>query len=107
MSTARRHPPSRTWLRVLVVLLALLAPAAPTGFAAPSAAASEIVEHDVLDPPLRPASCPHRSAAAPLRPALLPPGDAATRPLPSPPRDSHPSHRPHPSSVLRTVILRC
>jgi len=107
MSTARRHPRSHTWLRVLVVLLALLAPTAPTGFAAPPAAASETVEHDVLDPPLRPASCLHRSAAAPLRPALPPPGDPAARPLPSPRRDPRLPHRPHPSPLLRTVILRC
>ncbi|MGQ4360950.1 hypothetical protein [Streptomyces sp. SAS_272] len=104
MSTARRHPRSRTWLRVLVVLIALLAPAAPAGFAVPSAtAASETVEYDVLDAPLRPASCPHRSAA-PLRPSPITPGDPATRPLSSPARASHP---PHPLSALRTVILRC
>jgi len=106
MSTARRHPRSHTWLRVLVVLLALLVPAAPAGFAAPQAAASESVEQDVLDTPLRPASCPHRSVA-PLRPALLPPADPAPRSLSSPQRPSHPPRRPHPSSALRTVILRC
>ncbi|KRD21152.1 MULTISPECIES: hypothetical protein [unclassified Streptomyces] len=109
MSTARRHPRSHTWLRVLVVLVALLAPAAPAGFAAPPAAASETVEYDVLDTPLRPASCPHRSTA-PLRPAPLPPGDPATRPLSSSARASHPQHPQHPQhrlSALRTVILRC
>ncbi|MFF6802378.1 hypothetical protein [Streptomyces sp. NPDC012616] len=109
MSTTRRHPRSHTWLRVLVVLLALLAPAAPAGSAEPAeppAAASEIVEYDVLDTPLRPASCGHRPAAPP-RPAPLPPGGPPTRPPSSPPRSSHTPHRPHVLSALRTVVLRC
>ncbi|MEH0545347.1 hypothetical protein QA802_20380 [Streptomyces sp. B21-105] len=105
MNTARRHPRSRTWLRVLVVLVALLTPGAPAAFAAPPATASEIVEYDVHAPPLRPASCLRRCAVPP-RPALLPPGTPATRLFSSPPRPSH-THTPRPWSALRTVVLRC
>ncbi|AVV41500.1 hypothetical protein PYK79_21345 [Streptomyces sp. ID05-04B] len=104
MTTARRRPGSHTWLRVLVVLLAVLGPAAPAQFAefaAPPAAASETLEYDVPDTPLRTASCCHRPATPP-RPAPLPPGGPAPRPLSSPPH-----HRPHLLTALRTVVLRC
>ncbi|MDX2680993.1 hypothetical protein [Streptomyces soliscabiei] len=102
MSTVRSHSRSHAWLRVLVVLLALLMPGAPAELSEPPAAAGT-VEYDVLDTVLRPAPCAHRPAA-PLRPAPLPapaPGDPAERPLPAPPRPSYALH------TLRTVILRC
>ncbi|WP_327316229.1 hypothetical protein [Streptomyces sp. NBC_01235] len=103
MSTARSHSRSRAWLRVLVVLLALLVPGAPAELATTPVAAGEIAEYDVLDTALRPAPCAHRPAAL-LRPAPLPvpaPGVPADRPLPAPPGPSCALH------ALRTVVLRC
>ncbi|WP_329218883.1 hypothetical protein OG352_21005 [Streptomyces sp. NBC_01485] len=102
-STARMHPRSRAWLRVLVMLLALLVPGAPAEVSAKPVAAAEFAEYDVVEPVLRPAPCAHRPAA-PLRPAPLPapaPGVPADRPLPAPPSPSYALH------VLRTVVLRC
>ncbi|SES39222.1 hypothetical protein SAMN04487983_104828 [Streptomyces sp. yr375] len=103
-STARRHSRSRAWLRVLVVLLALLVPGAPAEVSAkPVAAAAEFAEYDVVEPVLRPAPCAHRPAA-PLRPAPLPtpaPGVPAAPPLRTPPSPSYALH------ILRTVVLRC
>ncbi|MEU3785872.1 hypothetical protein [Streptomyces sp900129855] len=103
MRTLRSHSRSHAWLRVLVVLLALLIPGAPTELSAPPTAAAGTVEYDVLDTVLRPAPCAPRPAA-PLRPAPLPapaPGDPADRQLPAPPRPSYTLH------TLRTVVLRC
>ncbi|MEV1062909.1 hypothetical protein [Streptomyces sp. NPDC050263] len=103
MSTARSHPRSRAWLRVLAVLLALLAPGTPGELSAAPVAAAEIIEYDVLDTALRPAFGAHRPAA-PLRPAPLPapaPGVPADRPRPAPPRAPDALH------TLRTVVLRC
>ena len=104
MSTAARLPRSRAWLRVLVLLLALLVPGAPAEVSArPVVTAGESVEYDVLDTALRPAPCAHRTAA-PLRRAPRPapgPGVPAGRSRPAPPR---PSSTPH---TLRTVVLRC
>ncbi|MEU9270525.1 hypothetical protein AB0E04_34480 [Streptomyces sp. NPDC048251] len=100
MSPAARLPRSRTWLRTLVLLLALLVPGATAEVSATPVAAAELAEYDVLDTALRPAPCAHRPAA-PLRPAALPapaPGVPADPPRPAP-------HRP--SYALRTVVLRC
>ncbi|MFF3336955.1 hypothetical protein ACFYWX_46990 [Streptomyces sp. NPDC002888] len=106
MSTARGLPRGRAWLRVLVVLLAVLvpgahaeAPTAPVG-----AAVGESVEYDALDTLLRPPSRHAHRSAAPLRPAPLPaspPGVLADLPLPAPPG---PPYTPH---ILRSVVLRC
>lgn len=103
MSTARRHCRSRVWLRVLVLLLALLAPGAPADLSAPPVAAAEIAEYDTPDAALRPAPCAHRTAAPP-RPASAPapaPAVAPQRPHSAPPGP------PRTLRVLRTVVLRC
>ncbi|MEU1188004.1 hypothetical protein [Streptomyces sp. NPDC005859] len=104
MSPAARLPRSRTRLRTLVLLLALLMPgsAAAVATAAPVAAV-EHVEYDVLDTAFRPAPCAHRRAV-PSRPAPVPtpaPGVPADRPHPAPPRPPYALH------TLRTVVLRC
>ncbi|MFF1446077.1 hypothetical protein [Streptomyces sp. NPDC058295] len=103
MSPAARLPRSRTWLRTLVLLLALLVPGAAAEISAAPVAAAELAEYDVLDTALRPAPCAHRPAAPP-RPAALPapaPGVPADPPRPAPHRPSYALH------VLRTVVLRC
>ncbi|MCQ9135781.1 hypothetical protein KMS84_34145, partial [Streptomyces sp. IBSBF 2807] len=61
MGVPRSHLRSRAWLRVLVLLLALLASSAPCALPAPLAAA-ETGEYDVVDSALRPAPCAHRPA---------------------------------------------
>ncbi|MDQ0582009.1 hypothetical protein [Streptomyces rishiriensis] len=103
MSSAARRPLSRTWLRTLALLLALLVPGAAAEVSAAPFAAAEIAEYDTLDTALRPAPCFHRPAA-PLRPAALPvaaPGVPADAPRPAP-------HRPsYALRALRTVVLRC
>lgn len=98
MSTVRSLSRSRAWLRVLVVLLALLMPGAAAELSPTPVAAADTVEYDVHDSALRPAPCVHRPAA-PLRPAPLP--APADRPLPAPPGLSYALH------ALRTVVLRC
>ncbi|MFI7499565.1 hypothetical protein ACIBVL_13855 [Streptomyces sp. NPDC049687] len=103
MSTARRPARSRTLLRALVLLLALLVPGTPAEVTAAPVAAGEIVEFDTLDTALRPAPCTPRPAAPP-RPAARPapaPGEPAqwSRPVAPTP--------PYALLTLRTVVLRC
>ncbi|MFE7929136.1 hypothetical protein ACFU6S_10385 [Streptomyces sp. NPDC057456] len=104
MSPAARLPRSRTWLRTLVLLLALLVPGAATEVSTAPVAAADFAEYDVLDTALRPAApCAHRPAAL-RRPAPLPapaPGVPADRPRRAPHRPSYALH------ALRTVVLRC
>ncbi|MER7838497.1 hypothetical protein ABTY98_22070 [Streptomyces sp. NPDC096040] len=105
-----RPQPGHTWLRALVLLLALLLTGAPTAAealtATTPAASAETAEYDVLDTPLRlPARAVHR-VDVPQRPAPLPdaaPTDPADRhrPYPTTPRP------PHAAPLLRTVVLRC
>ncbi|MER6789846.1 hypothetical protein ABT330_35470 [Streptomyces sp. NPDC000658] len=105
MGAPRSHSRSHVWLRVLVLLLALLASSAPVELPPPSVAAAGIAEYDVLDAALRPAPCVHRPAARPPSTLLRAPAPAPAtrRPLPAAP--------PAPSACtarcLRTVILRC
>ncbi|MEU6143456.1 hypothetical protein ABZ848_24230 [Streptomyces sp. NPDC047081] len=104
MSTARRLPHSRTWLRVLVLLFALLVPGAHTEVHAAPVASVETVEYDALDAAVRPPADAVRRAAVPLRPAPLPapaPHAAPGRPRPAVPGPSYPLR------CLRTVVLRC
>ncbi|MET9819529.1 hypothetical protein [Streptomyces sp. NPDC006355] len=96
------------WLRVLVLLLALLVPGAHAeAHTAPAAGVpgeSTIVECDVLDAAPRPAARAARRAPVPLRPTPFPrPGPARTAqpPVPVPPT---PPHDPRP---LRSEVLRC
>ncbi|MEV6117599.1 hypothetical protein AB0L59_35240 [Streptomyces sp. NPDC052109] len=97
---------SRTWLRVLVLLLALWVPCAHAqAQAAPAFGASaETFEHDVLDTLLRPtAPAVHRDDVL-ERPAALPdpaPARPAARACPATPRV------PYAPTLLRTVVLRC
>ncbi|MEU9474195.1 hypothetical protein [Streptomyces sp. NPDC048191] len=97
---------SRTWLRVLVLLLALWVPYAHAqAQAAPAFGASaEAFEHEVLDTLLRPPAPAVHRADAQERPAPLPdpaPTRPAARPYPTTPRV------PYAPPLLRTVVLRC
>ncbi|MFC8518690.1 hypothetical protein [Streptomyces sp. NPDC057257] len=104
MSTARRLPHSRAWLRVLVLLFALLVPGAQAEVHAAPVASVETVEYDVLDAAVRPPADAVRRAVVPLRPAPLPapaPHAAPGRPRPASPQP------PYTLRSLRTVVLRC
>ncbi|MFJ4283795.1 hypothetical protein [Streptomyces massasporeus] len=104
-----RSPRRHAWLRVLVLLLALLVPGAHaeahTGWPAGVSGESTTIECDLLDTALRPpARAARRTAAVPLSPAPLPgPGPASTaqHPVPVPPA---PRLDPRP---LRSEVLRC
>ncbi|MER7568656.1 hypothetical protein ABTZ93_37755 [Streptomyces sp. NPDC097941] len=105
MSSVRRPPCSRDWLRALVLLLALLVPGAHLqAQAMPPVPAGELVEYDVLDTALRPPARIVHRAVVPLRPVPWPeavPGVPADRTLPVVPRP------PHALPALRSVVLRC
>lgn len=107
MSTAPRLPRRRrAWLRVLVLLVALVLPGAHTGtHAAPvTPPAGEAIEYDLLDTALRLPARAAQRPVVPLRPAPRPepaPGVPAGAPLPAPPRPSYAL------VALRTVVLRC
>ncbi|MEV2210534.1 hypothetical protein AB0H86_03300 [Streptomyces sp. NPDC050997] len=104
MSTARGLPRSRAWLRVLVLLLAVLVPGTPAEVSAAPGVSVEIVEYDVLDTALRPpARDAHRPAVPPRRAPDLGPAPAVPRgrPQPAPPKPPYALH------ALRTVVLRC
>ncbi|MFF0012971.1 hypothetical protein [Streptomyces sp. NPDC005374] len=107
MSFARRPPHGRTWLRTLVLLLALLVPTAPVQLLqpreAPVAAAGEIVEYDVLDTALRPPARTAHRPAAPLRPASR--HETCPGP-PRPPVGASP-RLPCTPPAPRSVVLRC
>jgi hypothetical protein len=96
------------WLRVIVLLLALLVPGAHaeahTRAATAVSGESTAVECDVLDTVLRPSARAARRTAVPLRPAPLPaPGPAYTAPQPMP----VPPGPPHDPRPLRSEVLRC
>ncbi|SDP76376.1 hypothetical protein SAMN04487981_13841 [Streptomyces sp. cf386] len=107
MSTARTVPRSHTWLRVLVLLLALLVPGAHAqAHAVPAVAgvSGEAVEHDALDTVLRPPARTDRRTT--VRLCSTPP----SKPVPGvPARLSHPAQPrpPYVPHILRTVVLRC
>ncbi|MFI6015349.1 hypothetical protein ACIBAG_42430 [Streptomyces sp. NPDC051243] len=111
MSTARNLPHSRTWLRALVLLLALLVPGAHAqAHAVPAVlgVSGEVAEHDVLDPALRPpVRADRRGTVRRCGPAPAP----APSPMPTPAvpvrlRDA-PPRPPYVPHILRTVVLRC
>ncbi|BCM68214.1 MULTISPECIES: hypothetical protein [Streptomyces] len=106
MSRNRSTPRSRTWLRVLVLLLALWVPGAhvPAQAVPDPVVAAETAEQDVLDTALRPAARAVHQTDAPERRAPLPdpaPARPAARPGPAAPR------APYTTPLLRTVVLRC
>ncbi|OIK05895.1 hypothetical protein [Streptomyces monashensis] len=114
MSRTPRRPRSRTWLRVLVLLLALWVPVAHAqAHAAPACAVSaDTSEHhdghdvtdalDGLDLLLRPTARAVHRADAPECPAPLPgPAAPARRPCPAA------SRAPYTTPLPRTVVLRC
>ncbi|MFD7391751.1 hypothetical protein ACFV46_25155 [Streptomyces sp. NPDC059852] len=110
MSTARRESRSRVWLRVVVLLLALLVPGVHAqAHALPVAvtAGAEAVEHDTLDAAVRPAARSDRRAGTrrPVRRCAGPPH----RPVPAPVtrRADRPAAVPVVPPLLRTVVLRC
>ncbi|MFI2202114.1 hypothetical protein ACH47Z_15345 [Streptomyces sp. NPDC020192] len=100
---------SRTWPRVLVLLLALWVPAAHTqAQAAPAfGVAAGTFEHDatdaadVLDPLVRPPAGAVHEADAPERPAPLP------DPAPARPGIRACPAVPYATPLPRTVVLRC
>ncbi|MBO4256320.1 hypothetical protein [Streptomyces griseorubiginosus] len=100
MSIARHLSRIRIWLRVLVLLLALLVPG-ETHAAASVPVSPECVQCDATEVALPPVVRAAARAVVPLRPAPLPdpapqePGVTATTVLP---------RAPH---ALRTVVLRC
>ncbi|WP_330345007.1 hypothetical protein OHA09_19030 [Streptomyces longwoodensis] len=99
MSTARHRPRSRVWLRVLVLLLALLVSGGEAACAAPHG--TVVAEHDVTAPAPRLAA--HRPAA-PLRPAPAP----SLRPRATVPTGRPAAEPPYAAPrVLRSVVLRC
>ena len=103
MSTVRSLPRS-AWLRVLVLLLALLVPVTHAEAHAAPVASAEVTELDVLDTVLRPSARGADRPVVPARQAPLPepvPGVPRSRPLPAPPRPPYALH------TLRTVVLRC
>jgi hypothetical protein len=101
---ARSRNWPRVWLRVLVILLALLMPGAPVaaaGLPVVVAATPEVTEGDPSEAALRPVTRGPRPPVVTRRPT--PPGPAPVRPpllLPVPPS-------PYPLSALRCVVLRC
>ncbi|WP_458244651.1 hypothetical protein [Streptomyces sp. MAI_2237] len=101
MTSARRRPHRRSWLRALVLLLALLVPreAWTVASAPPQAMSAEydVSETAALPPLLRSLQRP----AVPPRPAPLPPPAPAG---PAAPSRSLPARLPR---LLRTVVLRC
>ncbi|MEU4034059.1 hypothetical protein [Streptomyces collinus] len=109
MSGTPGLPRTRTWLRVLVLLLALWVPGAHAqATAAPALAMpapAGTAEHDVLDSPLRPpARTLHQPDAADrTAPPLVVPAPARPAPGPRPAVPLPPSAVP----LLRTVVLRC
>ncbi|MFE9020091.1 hypothetical protein ACFYNL_16205 [Streptomyces sp. NPDC007808] len=105
-SIARSLPRGRAWLRVLVLLLALLVPGAHARTPAVpvvAGALGEAAEHDTLDTALRPPARADRRGTAGLSPtpAARPPCVPARRTPAAPP--DPPYVPPH----LRTVVLRC
>ncbi|MGW7665144.1 hypothetical protein [Streptomyces sp. NPDC054756] len=110
MSTARRGSRSRVWLRVVVLLLALLLPGAHAhAHTLPVAvtAGAEAVEHDTLDATVRPAARADRRAGTrrPVRPCAGPPHRSAPAPVTR--RTVRPATLPGVPPLLRTVVLRC
>ena len=104
MSTARSLPHGSAWLRVLVLLLALLVPVSHAEAHTAPVVSAELAELDVLDTVLRPSARGADRHVVPARPATLPapvPGVPQSRPLPAPPRPPYALH------TLRTVVLRC
>ncbi|MFD7695169.1 hypothetical protein [Streptomyces sp. NPDC059805] len=110
MSTARRGCRSRVWLRVVVLLLALLVPGTGAhAHALPVAvtAAAEAVEHDTLDAAVRPAARSERRAGT-RRSVRRCAGPPHRPPLaPATPRTDRPAAIPSVPPLLRTVVLRC
>lgn len=136
-STARCRPRSRAWLRVLVLLLALLVPGAhaqahalpvltgvvaggtavPGASGAPGTSGSsgssggpsgEIAEHDVLDTALRPsARADRRGTVRQERQAPAPLPSSARGVRAACPPRPAPQGPPYLSPLLRTVVLRC
>ncbi|GAA3910677.1 hypothetical protein GCM10023084_73490 [Streptomyces lacrimifluminis] len=110
MSPAARTPYTSyaarpaAWLRVLVLLLALLVPGtAHCGAAESVVPGGTAAEYDVHDTALRPPARHGHRPVVPLRPVPRPPSvrhpvAKATHPLPVPPR---------PTLALRSVVLRC
>ncbi|MER6350015.1 hypothetical protein ACWC10_30350 [Streptomyces sp. NPDC001595] len=104
MSAAPSLPRSRTWLRVCVLLLALLIPGAHIEAAGTPVVAGEAAEADLTEAALRPMTRTAQRAVVrhrPVRPAAPAPGApvaATTGPLPAP---------PYLPPAPRYVVLRC
>lgn len=106
VSDARRVPGGRKWLRVVVVVLALLVPVEMC--AVPCAAmAVESVEYDVVDSGLRPSSVVLERVAPVVLPVSW--GVGGALPVPSAPVAVHPPSPGAPYGILavRCVVMRC
>ncbi|MEU6577703.1 hypothetical protein [Streptomyces sp. NPDC046805] len=103
----QRLPRGRVWLRVLVLLLALLVPVAHTALQAPvpsPAVTGEVLEYGVLDTALRPPTARVHHTAVPPHSAPLrtpAPAIAQRRCLRAP------TPLPYVLLALRSVVLRC
>ncbi|MGW2525204.1 hypothetical protein ACWC09_51400 [Streptomyces sp. NPDC001617] len=105
MSTARRPRPGRSWLRVLALLLALLAPGEACATASTPVACVAYDGVEAALPPL--VRTVHRQVVA-LRPSLLPaPAPDPTEPLCGAVLPRFDAVLPRTPHTLRTVVLRC
>ncbi|MEU3981421.1 hypothetical protein AB0F77_15130 [Streptomyces sp. NPDC026672] len=105
MSTPRRPPLGRAWLRAWVLLLALLVPAAHIEAHTVRTVAADVVEHDVPDPGVRPVSRTVQRPLLPVRPGSPGEAPALVAGEERPPTAPHP--RPYTALALRSVVLRC
>jgi hypothetical protein len=98
----------RQWLRVLVLALALVLPAAHgtanASGAPPVAGETALVEYDLVETASRPPPRHHQRPAAATRPAPPAAGSPAPATAERSPLAPVPSRPPH---VLRSVVLRC
>ncbi|MGW3724681.1 hypothetical protein [Streptomyces sp. F001] len=99
-------PSPGRWARVVVLLLALLVPAAHTDAVAVPAVTvvGEVTEGDLLDTAVRPPGRAVHQPALPQRPVRAP--APALHGMPARPCPA-PSWPPYTPSALRSVVLRC
>ncbi|MGX1131710.1 hypothetical protein RKD49_003900 [Streptomyces glaucescens] len=106
MSAAPSLPRSRVWLRVLVLLLALLIPGSHVEATGMPVAAGEVAEADLVVAAPRPVAHRARRAAVPEPPVRA--GEAGpARCLPGRLPAAPPPAPPYTLRTLRSVVLRC
>jgi hypothetical protein len=101
----------RLWLRVLVLALALVLPAAHgtahASGAPPVASETALVEYDLVETAPRPPARHHQRPATATRPAPPAAGSPAPATTARPPLAPAPPRSPSAPHVLRSVVLRC